>query len=425
MKRFLLLYFFMPIFLFAQKPWIGNNQFLLDYLKNYPALDSGKIYFRIPVVFWLYGMPPTSIKEVKRNLENLNYYFTLNNTGIRFYLADVRYVEKKSKNVINFYTEAPVISTTHRVKGVLNIHLVNLLVKNGLRKKKFVTGVHNQGNATIVLSRANSPSSLAHEAGHFLGLEHPHKDWDKGKRKQECVSRTRTFPGKNIRICEVNGDGLSDTPAEPDLYNYTDDSCHYTGHLRDAWGDLYKPNTDNIMSYTKNRRCRNKFTTMQKAVMLYTAEHKKFSQFWAASENNLHYNFDEYEPDNDKRIATTLKINQIQYHTFHKTFLGPKKRQVDNDTDWFKFRIDTSGKYSIVFKNGKYAFPKMKITILQKKDTLVQFQTDSAKATEFNFNQGVYFLKVEKTEPLPNGQLFDYQIVILKNPSDRLQQSDR
>ena len=60
--------------------------------------------------------------------------------------------------------------------------------------------------------------------------------------------------------CEINGDGLCDTAADPGLYrknrtpyaSYIDYPCSYNS-LRggqDNWGDAWIPNTGNIMSYS-------------------------------------------------------------------------------------------------------------------------------------------------------------------------------
>lgn len=412
-KIITILFFLLPIIsIYPQKPWIGNNDFLLAYLKKYPLLDSGKIYYRIPITFWLYGYPPVSVKKVKHQVLLLNKYFSLNNTGIQFYLAQIIKIEKKSRNEVNYITEAPILTTFNRRRGTMNVHFIHILVKNNFGRRYFYSGVHNLLNKSIVLSLNIASTSLSHETGHFLGLKHPHNNWKKGKRKQECVSRTRTFPHSNVKICEVNGDGLRDTPAEPDLRNYTDDSCRYIGNLKDDWGDAYHPDTHNIMSYTKNKDCRYKFTRMQKAVMLYTAEHKKFSKYWRNTPENIHYTFDKYEPDNYRSIATMLSLNVPQYHTFHKSFLSPQMPSVDNDVDWFKFYSLDSTKYIISFLKGKYKFPEIKVFVFNSESTLDTLIFKEPNSCTLMLPSGYYFFKVKKVSAMKDGELFDYNIEI-------------
>ena len=66
--------------------------------------------------------------------------------------------------------------------------------------------------------------------------------------------------------CEVNGDLLCDTAADPYLYGLVNYNCLYTGGGTDNWGDLWIPNTNNIMSYTASE-CMNYFSPMQIAKM--------------------------------------------------------------------------------------------------------------------------------------------------------------
>lgn len=79
-----------------------------------------------------------------------------------------------------------------------------------------------------------------------------------------CVSTV----GK--KKCEVNGDFLCDTAADPgltpgDVGVY---SCKYIGVGTDNWGKPWDPNANNIMSYSANN-CRNYFTPMQVAKMIF------------------------------------------------------------------------------------------------------------------------------------------------------------
>lgn len=101
-------------------------------------------------------------------------------------------------------------------------------------------------------------SSLSHELGHKLGLLHTHAYGN------ELVN------GDN---CDVTGDGVCDTPADPGLTGLVNE-CQYKGYVIDANGDTYTPDITNIMSYSPSN-CRNTFTYGQIDVMktvLYNME---------------------------------------------------------------------------------------------------------------------------------------------------------
>ena len=51
--------------------------------------------------------------------------------------------------------------------------------------------------------------------------------------------------------CYESGDYICDTPADPNLYGLVsqDTDCNYLGGSTDANGQMYIPNTTNIISY--------------------------------------------------------------------------------------------------------------------------------------------------------------------------------
>jgi hypothetical protein len=141
--------------------------------------------------------------------------------------------------------------------------------------------------------------TLAHELGHVLGLLHTHHpgrfmstvaNFNGGNADvfnrcfQEAVNRNtrnRWFEGcldtNNELSCEINGDFLCDTEADPRLtgpgidYNDNPNVCDYelpiNGDYRfDNRGDEWNPNPLNIMAYA-NRRCRSFFSNGQRSIM--------------------------------------------------------------------------------------------------------------------------------------------------------------
>lgn len=100
----------------------------------------------------------------------------------------------------------------------------------------------------------NSPSTWAHEVGHYFDLYHTHET----QFGIECPS------GNN---CSTTGDKICDTPADPtlDYENNVNTSCAWTGSATPPGGcgsTAYNPPTRNIMSYSR-RTCRDQFTANQ------------------------------------------------------------------------------------------------------------------------------------------------------------------
>lgn len=267
----------------GKEPWIGDNDVLEDFLNhiNYDEQPKKgqKLYFHIPLKFWVHTSEGESVEEiqeeVKQQLENLNNYNKLNQTGFSFYLLDEPEIVKEEKNAkTGYYLEGPLNSMTNKENDAINIHLVEKLVKPNLfGPDKTVRATYNSITNAIFLTRNGANTTLTHEIGHLFGLLHTHENSGKGKCKQEPVSRIREFEGclQNGTMSESTGDNLRDTPADPGLKAYTTDECNLLIAQYDEWGDRYTPLADNLMAYTRNLDCRTSFTRMQKAVMLYSA----------------------------------------------------------------------------------------------------------------------------------------------------------
>jgi len=94
--------------------------------------------------------------------------------------------------------------------------------------------------------------------GHCLNLFHTHNE-------RGCLEK---IDGSN---CEICGDEICDTPADPKLYGpqfLTDNNCNYIGTVTQD-GVPYNPDTHNYMSYSRES-CRNRFTPNQAERMYYS-----------------------------------------------------------------------------------------------------------------------------------------------------------
>ncbi len=406
--------------------WYGNNEFLYKYLDScgyFNNQNEEKIYYRVPIKFWLYrnNNQTAGITEaqLKQFMQDLNMWNLLNRTGFQYYLRpDFQYINKTRHRELGYILEAPWQTFIHKAEGCINVFIPDELVIKFFGKKS-LTGTYNTATKGVIIKSNSSSTGLAHEIGHYFGLEHPHYNWNKRKAKQEAVSRTRQFKGpfKKGLICETNGDALCDTPAEPDLSGYVNSNCEFLGtNLHDKWGDAYQSSTKNIMSYPTHRNCRTVFTTGQVGVMLYTAKKNKYAKRWSTENQTVtKYNSDAYEPDNTKGMATELVPKFKQNHTLHKILMD--KHDID-DEDWFRFEINTAitSKAIIELSKGTNQLSEIEISVFDDNNQMI-YQKDallsgtSIKFTVENLKTGTYYAKVKpKTS---SNSLTDYNIELI------------
>lgn len=143
---------------------------------------------------------------------------------------------------------------TNPFPNTINVYFVNELV-NLCGQSSFsndpIQGVLMDNDC---VGAGNSPSTLAHEIGHYFDLYHTH----------ETVFGAECPNGDD---CPETGDLLCDTPADPTLNYETNvtEACVWTGTANAPDGcdtTPYNPSTRNIMSYSR-RTCRNIFTPNQ------------------------------------------------------------------------------------------------------------------------------------------------------------------
>jgi len=394
-----------------KKKWKCNNNILDSILLKYPNRDS--IYFRIPLSIWIYpnkkGFGP-GYNEIKNMIRYVNYYYNkVNKTGIEFYLANIKIIHTNSKQEIGFIFENFFLTLINKIPGTINVHVVNKITYDWFLSKKELGGVYNNFTHSIIITRSDIETGLAHELGHYFGLLHPHRNWNKGKKKAEAVSRTMIIDKKGHRNCECKGDYLCDTPAEPDLSLFLDDSCRYIGNITDPWNQIYKPNTDNIMSYQQNKKCRKSFTKYQIAVFFLYIENSKYYRFWKTSKINISITPDKFEPDDFIQISTYLEPFVKQYHTFHLIYSARKLKQ--DNYDFFKY-YPLNYKSYLKFSKGKYLFPRIKITMYDNffKDIYTMYIDLPGIVKLPNVSSPVCYIKIENLYPIEFGTLYDYTI---------------
>ncbi len=172
------------------------------------------------------------------------------------------------------------------------------------------------------------------------------------------------------------------------------------------------------MSYPTHSKCRNNFTEGQVAVMLYNASENKYQKYWNTTrKENFIYNFDIYEPDNYKEIASTLDTNSKQKHTFHKVYTHKNSPNIQDSIDWIKFiikekHIDTA---IININESEQNESELNIVILNNNSEIIKKETirknnNYSEIKLNNLKAGWYFIKIKRT--IKNASLCKYTISI-------------
>ncbi len=221
------------------------------YGKNKNALYS--IPIKAHIIRTSVGTGGLSISDLNEAIANINNIYA--DSFIQFYISDdINYIDNDTYCHFNKRDEKS-LTNTYNVKAQINIYFIDNL-KN--TSNKSICGyTNNNKNSDVILMKnscVTNGSSLAHEIGHFFSLIHTHG-----------IGKNLTTELVNGENCDTDGDGICDTPADPKLsYNSIDKNCNYTEVKTDANGDIFTPDTDNIMSYSK-KSCRTHVSKQQLA----------------------------------------------------------------------------------------------------------------------------------------------------------------
>jgi len=418
-------------------PWYGNNDYLIQFADSVGLnnTDQNRLIpdelnevpsslFKVPIQFWV-NKDCVNELEIEQDLMVLNQYFNDNNAQILFYKTcgiihtdNVNYDFVKSNEIDN------VVIENYR-EGVINVSYVldsdfAGVFRNGLTKDGIIINASEAANST-----------LAHEIGHYFGLEHTHRKFDANNDcNMESVSRTRSCCTFNCTNCETKGDALCDTPADPNLNDGSlTTGCNFTDNsATDPWGDLYvinSPDVSNIMSYMNPRMCRDSFTNSQITVMIDKLLKRGYGH---SNEDPVEkYFFDQYEPDNLGYNANTITIGSEQHHTFH--WSRTNNNTIHScDVDWLYFVVDPEqAGIPIVIETNSGIFNDADTEIFvyfSKPDIGPRLGTDpiarNDNGNENNYSKiiikspeaGTYIIKIELKNELPLHSVADYTIKI-------------
>ena len=215
------------------------------------------------------GLPPHRIDIGLSDI--LNAYS--NSNILPYQLGNIDYIDNSDFLSIESYEEMDQLRQINVVENSINIYAVDILNngENDLCGISTFTWYNTQGiiMANSCFATSDNHSTLAHEIGHYFNLFHTHQgSVDPDENGVISGNSTEYVDGTE---CSTRGDGLCDTPADPNLSDLVGDSCEYIGEYVDGHGDQFDPDETNLMSYsTKN--CRTYLSNDQNIKSVYTIE---------------------------------------------------------------------------------------------------------------------------------------------------------
>ena len=328
---------------FEAQPWYGNNQYLTDFLTQRGYYSSNfrtgcnTARYQIPVRIVVFrnasNQAASAISRVlaEQYLADANTKFANAGTSVSFYLEEFEFIAEDEAHrhvddLFDWEDDDNVLSTLelfiqNRKPGMVSIYFVrnsnttdvgmastpiSSVIPAEYMAARWSCWVRTHDNDTdIKFDDSEIGYTLTHELGHVLGNAHTHHpgnlyslaqngfDGDNAEVDpchQEVVSRTQLV-SQSSNFCafnrtkvkaEVNGDALSDTPADPntswerengvDLKRVDASTCVYTEsgwgqeYFEDSNGTEWDPPTRNYMSYSVNA-CLSEFSNMQIGLM--------------------------------------------------------------------------------------------------------------------------------------------------------------
>jgi len=330
-----------------------NEFYQLKETKTSTALTS--IPVKVHIITNDDGSGGIDISDVISELNEVNTYFE--NSFVEFYVCDeVNYINSSSLYDFDSDTQQDLLFSNHQ-ENILNVYFVNDISfgSGGACGYTYLPGNTNQYYDAVVMDNdcttSQSGTTLTHEMGHHLNLIHTHGPQN-GTLTDELVSGTN---------CSVAGDLLCDTPADPQLgySNVNDVNCLYSESgppTTDAQGNLFDPDTSNIMSYAP-QECTNTITDQQYARM-YAGYHA-FKNYYACPSLNVSFISEQTAIDCGEQLLVDFSDNSTNSSAWEWDVNGDDV--IDYTTQNFSHTYESPGSFDVSLKisNGSETITKV------------------------------------------------------------------
>ena len=319
-----------------------NEYYLLKESKSSTALTS--IPVKVHIVANDDGSGGIDINDVLSELDEVNTY--LQNSFVEFYVCDdVDYINSSSLYDFDSDTQQDLLFSNHQA-NILNLYFVNDISfgEGGACGYTYLPGNNNQYYDVVVMDNdcttSQSGTTLTHEMGHHLNLIHTHGPQN-GTLTDELV---------NSSNCSVAGDLLCDTPADPQLgySNVNDVNCLYSVSgtpPTDAQGNLFDPDTSNIMSYAP-QECTDTITDQQYARM-YAGYHA-YKNYYACPSLNVAFSSEQTAVDCGEQLEVNFSDNSTNSSTWEWDVNGDDV--IDYTESSFSHTYVSPGTYDVSLK---------------------------------------------------------------------------
>ncbi len=223
------------------------------------ALDviglTQKLAITVHIVRNSNGTGGISESFIYNEIDKINGYYV--ESGLQFYIDAIKYIN--NTGLYNFQTSMESsLADSRDVTNTINMYFVKQIGFFGGSACGYAYLPEQELDRILISEECGlDGNTIAHEIGHYFDLLHTHGSVNSYTASEELVD------GSN---CSSTGDLLCDTPADPMLSNNVNSSCVYTGSFRDANGQIYQPDTHNMLSYSRGS-CRDSFSSGQHSRM--------------------------------------------------------------------------------------------------------------------------------------------------------------
>jgi len=203
------------------------------------------------------GTGGPSIATIENAMERLNDFYAEGN--IQFYSCQsVQYINSDDLFEVTV-SEGNDLANEEDDPEMFNIYYFESITMQGSSNW---CGVRpgGGGDRIYMVNSCLDGWTLIHELGHYFSLAHTHGPFNCPNPADQITNEL--VNGSN---CADAGDGICDTPADPNMgcgRGWVNGDCEYTGDAVDANGQEFNPLTNNVMSYG-NSDCREGFTDEQ------------------------------------------------------------------------------------------------------------------------------------------------------------------